>query len=72
MVRGGTTGAGLPTDHGLAGDAQQFGQPGLGQIACGAEDQDLLTEIIVAIGIRGVAHGNLPSFTILAQQDDKR
>ena len=37
MVRGGPTGAGLPTDHGLAGDAQKLGQPGLGQdrLPCG-------------------------------------
>jgi hypothetical protein len=41
-------------------ETPKVGQPGLGQIACRAEDQDLLTETIVAIGIDGAAHCSLP------------
>ena len=57
MLGGGITGAGFPADNCLAGDAKEFGKPGLGQIALGAKREDLLTERIVALGVRRLAHG---------------
>jgi hypothetical protein len=52
MLWGWMTHAGFPADNRLAGNAQELCQPGLGQIAFGAKNEDALTKLIVTLGIR--------------------
>ena len=56
VMRGRITGARFPADDGLARDAEEFRQARLGQMACSAKREDLLTEILVVLAIRRLAH----------------
>jgi hypothetical protein len=51
VLGGGVAGPGLPADDGLARNTEEFGEPGLGQIAGGAEGEDLLAETIVPVAV---------------------